>query len=455
MGSDTRPTGRRHRPESNTKSEQVCPICGGTGFIVRDLPVEHPDFGKATPCTCTEQERYERRVRAFQKTGSLDNLQRMTFATFVPEPSNLAADKAYNLRKAFEVSQRFADAPVGWLLLTGTYGCGKTHLAAAIANARLAQGEAALFMVVPDLLDHLRATFNPSSNVNYDELFEQVKTTPLLILDDLGAQSSTPWAQEKLFQLLNYRYNAQLPTVITSNQRLEEFEPRLRSRLLHMDLVIHQPITAVDFRAGKNPVTTDLSTLEWHRSQLFDGFDANRKDISAEERQNLREVFQICRNFALSPHGWLVLAGTFGCGKTHLAAAIANFQLDEAQSEVMFIVTPDLLDHLRATFNPQANTTFDRRFESIKKTPLLVLDDLGTESASAWAKEKLFQLLNFRYNAMLPTVITTSQTPDKIEPWLRTRMLDVERCTFCGLIVPGYRGSRSQQQSRPRGGRTR
>ena len=114
----------------------------------------------------------------------------------------------------------------------------------------------------------------------------------------------------------------------------------------------------------------------------------------------------------------------------------------------MLIVVPDLLDHLRAAFSPQATTPYDRRFDEIKRAPLLVLDDLGTESATPWAREKLFQLLNFRYSARLPTVITTSARPDDIEPWLRTRMFDLERCQFWGIIAPGYRGSRSQQDAR-------
>ncbi len=57
-------------------------------------------------------------------------------------------------------------------------------------------------MVVPDLLDHLRATFSPSSTVSLDRRFEEVRTTPLLILDDLGTQSATPWAREKLYQIV-------------------------------------------------------------------------------------------------------------------------------------------------------------------------------------------------------------------------------------------------------------
>ncbi len=179
-----------------------------------------------------------------------------------------------------------------------------------------------------------------------------MKSASLLIMDDLGAQSSTPWAQEKLFQLFNHRYNAQLPTVVTSNQRLDEFGPRLRSRLLDVNMVMHIHLTASDYRSSQSPGNSDLSTLELHRDQQLDNFDPRRNDLSGEERVNLKEVFQLCQEFAERPSGWLVLAGTYGCGKTHLAAAIANHQADHARSDVMFIVAPDLLDHLPRDLQP-------------------------------------------------------------------------------------------------------
>ena len=115
--------------------------------------------------------------------------------------------------------------------MIGGYGCGKTHLAAAIANAVVQRGITPLFVTVPDLLDHLRATYAPYLSGGYSDRFEQVRTTPLLILDDLGTENTTSWALEKLFQLLNYRYLMRLPTVITTNQELEHLDPRLRSRL--------------------------------------------------------------------------------------------------------------------------------------------------------------------------------------------------------------------------------
>jgi DNA replication protein DnaC len=105
----------------------------------------------------------------------------------------------------------------------------------------------------------------------------------------------------------------------------------------------------------------------------------------------------------------------------------------------MFVVVPDLLDHLRATFSPASTTTLDKLFEQVRSTGLLILDDLGTESATPWAREKLFQLLNYRYAARLPTVITTADPIDQIEPRLRTRMLDATRCTVFVIAAPSYR----------------
>ncbi len=106
----------------------------------------------------------------------------------------------------------------------------------------------------------------------------------------------------------------------------------------------------------------------------------------------------------------------------------------------LFIVVPDLLDHLRATFNPKSTVSYDHRFEEVRTTPLLILDDLGTQSMTPWVREKLYQLFNYRYNAELPTVITTANSLDEIDPRLVSRMLDTRLCAIYGITVPSYRG---------------
>jgi DNA replication protein DnaC len=71
---------------------------------------------------------------------------------------------------------------------------------------------------------------------------------------------------------------------------------------------------------------------------------------------------------------------------------------------------------------------------------LLILDDLGTQSATPWAREKLYQLFNYRYNAELPTVITTSQFGDVIDPRIFSRMQDQRLCRIVNINAPAYRG---------------
>jgi DNA replication protein DnaC len=126
-------------------------------------------------------------------------------------------------------------------------------LAAAIANYLLERGKPLFFVVVPDLLDHLRSSFSPDSKISYDVLFEKIKKSPVLILDDFGEQSATPWAQEKLYQLINYRYNARLPTVITTSFSLDEIETRISSRMVDPRLSLVFNIIAPDYRGDVKP----------------------------------------------------------------------------------------------------------------------------------------------------------------------------------------------------------
>lgn len=415
------------------------------------MPVGHPDFGRLFPCVCRLAERVERRVAHLRALSNLEMLAQKTFEAFVPEGNGrLSLREQESLARAYEATRAYAENLSGWLLLKGGYGCGKTHLAAAIANRCVEQGRAVLFITVPDLLDYLRAAFGPASSVGYDERFGETRDVPVLILDDLGTESPTSWAQEKLFQILNHRYNARLPTVITTNHELEEIPLRLRSRLLDADLVTKIMISAPDYR--RLELARDhsrLSSLHLHLTQTFETFELREKELPKDEAENLREAVETARSYAQRPDGWLAFLGTYGCGKTHLAAAIANYRLRHDPA-VLFVVVPDLLDHLRATFNPQSMITFDKRFEEVRRASFLVLDDLGTESATPWAREKLYQILDYRYNARLPTIITTSVPVEELDPRLATRMLDGSRCTLFAILAPSYRAGRRQRRKQRR-----
>lgn len=227
-------------------AEPVCPLCDGSGWYKLAVPLGHPEFAQLKPCACKQRERQEREWQELRRISNLAAFQSKTFETF--------AVTIPGVHRAVQSALAFARTPAGWLSFFGNYGCGKTHLAAAIANAVLLRREPVLFVVVPDLLDHLRATYGPLSTTSYDELFQRVRTVPLLVLDDLGTEDPTPWAKEKLYQIVNHRYNEALPTVFTTNLRPHQIDSRVYSRMCDHTIV---EIPAADYRQRNQRSTTE------------------------------------------------------------------------------------------------------------------------------------------------------------------------------------------------------
>jgi DNA replication protein DnaC len=452
ISSATEPACQPGRPAD----EGVCPLCGGAGFVRRDVALDHPDFGRAFPCRCVLDEREEERITRLQRYSNLGPLTRLTFESLMARGRSTDPHNQERFAQAVAAAREFARQPGGWLVFCGPSGCGKTHLAAAIAGGAIEMGETTLFVVVPDLLDHLRAAYSPGSELPYDELFEQVRNAPLVVLDDLGAHSATAWAQEKLFQLVNHRYNHRLPTVFTTSRPVEELDERLRTRLADPGL---SRVFQLECGAGARTGAFGGLALPIIREMTFDSFYLGGIGLSPEATQSLRNAFRAARNFAENPEGWLVLLGRTGCGKTHLAASIGH-HLEEKGMAVEFCVVPDLLEMLRSTFREDAGAgRFDQVFETVRTTSFLVLDDLGVHSATPWAQEKLFQILNHRYNAKLPTVVTVGCALDDLpEAWV-SRMYDTKVSMIFEIDAPDYRG-RPRKQAPPaqaprRGGRRR
>jgi DNA replication protein DnaC len=423
-----------------------CPYCHGLGYLRRDLPIGHPDFGKVQICSCRQEQVSQQIHQKLFSISNLANLQHLTFENFQPRGRvGLGPWQADSLERAFNQAQQFSQKAEGWLLLQGGYGCGKTHLAAAIANFTVSVGVPTLFITVPDLLDALRFTYSDPQST-FEQRFEEIRTAPLLILDDFGTQNATSWAQEKLFQIMNYRYINHLPLVVTTNLLLEQIEGRIRSRLEDPELVTRVFIQAPDFRRPTDDTThSDLSSLAMHNEQTFSNWDDRQaENLSTEQRRSLEKALKAAIDYARSPQGWLVFTGPYACGKTHLAAAIANSRADLGQPP-MLISVADLLDHLRATFASSSQVSLDRRFEEIRSTPLLILDALGEQSPTPWANEKLFQLIDYRHINKLPTVMTTAKYLGDIDERIYSRILDQRLCTVCGITAPGYRGGAPAQ----------
>jgi DNA replication protein DnaC len=414
---------------------EICPICRGAGFVHPVLDSGQTDFSRVVPCRCSKGELRKKKTEYLERYSNLASLSQLAFDNLSPKGRAANAVTQNHFAHIYEAAKAFSEDPEGWLVFLGPSGSGKTHLACAIANHRLSLGEPVFYIGTADLLDHLRSAFSPTSDTTYDELFEQVKNVPLLVLDDLTLESATTWAKEKLQQLLNHRFNTRLATVITADVPLEKVDERLRGHFANNELcqvwVMEQELP-LEYQSGLE--------LELLRNMTFDNFDHKRLELPLEQRQNLRQAFNLAVEFASSPEGWLIFQGVNGCGKTHLAAAIANYRLAQGKP-AFFVVVPDLLDHLRSTFSPDSKISYDEFFEKIKGTPLLILDDFGEQSVTSWAQEKLYQLINYRYNARLPMVVTTCLSLDEIETRISSRMVDPRLSLVFNIIAPDYRGN--------------
>ena len=134
-----------------------------------------------------------------------------------------------------------------------------------------------------DLLDSLRFAY-ADPETTFEQRFEEIRNADLLILDDFGTQNATAWAQEKLFQIINYRYINKLATVITTNLMLDEIEGRIRSRLQDDEFVKHVKISAPDYRRPEetsNPGISMLSLPEM-KAMTFEKFQMREDEIGKE-----------------------------------------------------------------------------------------------------------------------------------------------------------------------------
>jgi DNA replication protein DnaC len=234
-------------------SKIVCPKCQGSGWD----RVERDGVAGVIRCECIRGSRFERllasaNIPSRYEHCELDNFDNWSRTT---EIARVAAEKF--------VSEYPMPQPFG-LLFMGPQGIGKTHLAVGIIKKLIRQKSIpCLFCTFPELLKEIQNSYNPNTQSSEMRILEPILDTQVLVLDELGAQKPSDWVRDQVAYVLNYRYNENKVTIITTNfmdpgaegtkpsvtdSLAQRIGDRIRSRLFEMCKDIK--MDGKDFRAA-------------------------------------------------------------------------------------------------------------------------------------------------------------------------------------------------------------
>ena len=250
--------------------ETVCPLCGGAGW----KQVERGGVSAVERCQCS----FGERIRHWEENAGIPELYRSASVdNFKLPDDNPTAHRglASVLLTVKAFAREFPHDHKPGLLLLGEPGTGKTHLAVAVLRILIARGFEGVFFDYQNLLERIRAGYDPASGSSDREAYRQALDAEVLLLDDLGAHRVTDWVEDTVTAIITYRSNHRKPLIATTNlpdpevgdamferntnlpgqvwakaSLAERIGARARSRLFEMCKVVRMPAVE-DYRLRK------------------------------------------------------------------------------------------------------------------------------------------------------------------------------------------------------------
>lgn len=379
-----------------TEVEPDCRKCGDSLWVLT-ASEEDDESRMVVPCDCQIDVAGRRdRLRTYAQLGFLE---RMNFGTL--RRNFRGVDDVAAFLKAKDVSRDFADDPKGWLVFEGASGSGKTHFAVAIVNALIRRGAPAKYVSALDIPDLIRSGWSQGSEDFESDGYTPLLDAPMLVIDDFGVQPSAEWVDAKIDQLLTLRYNGRAPTVVGLAKPLGDLPERHSTKLSDPTLTRVIKLTRVESdRAGLTESMLKEMSFETFKTEKVPGTNQQQQDY-------LSLALGTAKDF-VKPDGqsspWLYIRGDTGVGKTHIAVAIAKASISDGIS-VAYWSVPDFLDRLRQTYSTRDQTAFSSLFDTVRNAELLILDDFGLQQLTDWSVEKLYQLISYRHERRMRTVV--------------------------------------------------
>ena len=216
------PTGRgTSLPEMNTPL--VCGVCNGLGSVRRDVPYDHPNFGKVRPCPACYKPDF------FRRCGVPLGHRQDSFSSF-----DLTVFRgAGGILKTVQ-SLALGSSDFHLILLLGQTGVGKTHLLYAATLAACGRGIPARYIteaaLLSDVKQHMDGEETPLGRMGYEAFWRAVQRWPFLCLDGMADTRLTDWGWAMLDELVDTRYTEGLPLIAASNCSPDNLPPRMLSR---------------------------------------------------------------------------------------------------------------------------------------------------------------------------------------------------------------------------------